>query len=81
MIALPNVSAVTVLPEIDRNRCNGCGICVALCPTHAVAVRDGCAVIVDAGACNFCPLCETYCPQGAIGRPFTITFCPAEGGG
>lgn len=80
MIAQPHASAVTVLPEIDRNRCNGCGICEALCPTHAVAVRDGYAVIVDADACNFCPLCETYCPQGAIGRPFTITFCTTRDG-
>nr|WP_028458319.1 4Fe-4S binding protein [Chloroflexus sp. Y-396-1] len=62
------------LPEIDRNRCNGCGICVSLCPTQAVALRDGYAVIVDANACNFCPICESYCLQGAIGRPFTIAF-------
>ncbi|MGQ9614721.1 MAG: ATP-binding protein [Chloroflexus sp.] len=65
------------IPEIDRNRCNGCGLCAARCPTHAVAVRDGYAVIVNADAGNLCPLCEKYCPTGAIGRPFTITFCSA----
>ncbi len=62
------------LPQIDQERCTGCGICVERCPTSAVEVIDGHATIVRPRACTFCEICETYCPTGAIGRPFTIIF-------
>lgn len=66
--------ATRPLPLIDRGRCTGCGLCEERCPSHAVAVRDGLAVISVPEACTFCEVCETYCPTGAIGRPFTILF-------
>jgi ferredoxin-type protein NapG len=35
--------AITVrfgeLPEVDRDRCTGCGICVYLCPADAIAIE------------------------------------------
>ena len=65
-----------VLPLIDQQRCTGCGLCERLCPTHAVEVREGRAVIVRPEDCSFCDVCESYCPEGAIGRPFTIRFAP-----
>ena len=65
-----------ILPLIDQARCTGCGVCVQLCPTRAVAVRAHLATIVRPQACTYCELCETYCPEGAIGRPFTIIFGP-----
>lgn len=65
-----------ILPVIDLERCNGCGECERLCPTHAVEVHAGQAVIVRPAACTFCEICETYCPEGAIGRPFNIVFAP-----
>ena len=65
-----------ILPLIDPARCTGCGVCVRLCPTNAVAVRAHQAAIVRPQACTYCDLCETYCPEGAIGRPFTIVFAP-----
>ena len=66
-----------IIPRIDQRLCTGCGLCVQQCPTQAVAVRDGVAVIVRPEACSFCELCERSCPTGAIGRPFTITFAPS----
>ncbi len=65
------------LPHIDVMRCTGCGVCVTLCPTHAVEVRDGLAQIVRAVDCSFCDVCETYCPEEAIERPFVVTFAPS----
>lgn len=64
------------LPQIDLRRCTGCGLCEQRCPTQAVAVRDGVAVIVRPDACSFCEVCERFCPTGAIGRPFAIRFAP-----
>ncbi|NJN17093.1 MAG: 4Fe-4S binding protein [Oscillochloris sp.] len=63
-----------VLPLIDLRLCSGCGRCEALCPTKAVAIRSGKAAIVRPEDCTFCEICESYCPEGAIGRPFNISF-------
>lgn len=68
------------LPSIDLERCTGCGLCEQLCPTQAVDVIGGRAVITRPDACNFCEVCESYCPTGAIGRPFTIVFAPGQSG-
>ncbi len=68
----------TTLPRIDLDRCNGCGLCEQLCPTHAVEVLNGRATITRPEACTYCEVCESYCPTGAIGRPFMIVFAPAE---
>jgi ferredoxin len=65
-----------VLPIIDRQRCTGCGLCEQLCPTRAVEVRGGVAVVVRPDDCTFCEVCESYCPEGAIGRPFRVVFAP-----
>lgn len=62
------------LPLINLQLCNGCGECEARCPTEAVEVLHGQAVIVRPEDCTYCEICESYCPEGAIGRPFTIRF-------
>jgi ferredoxin len=69
-------AATPILPIIDGQRCTGCGLCEQLCPTRAVEVRDGVAVVVRPDDCTFCEVCESYCPEGAIGRPFTIVYAP-----
>lgn len=68
------VEIPVALPIIDLTRCNGCALCVALCPPRAVELRDGKAAVVRPDDCDFCEVCESYCPEGAIGRPFAIVF-------
>jgi len=63
-----------VAPIIDESRCDGCGLCVELCSTGALALRDGKAVVVNPGACLYEGVCEDICPRGAIGRPFEVVF-------
>lgn len=65
-----------VIPIINPARCSGCGVCVDLCPTHAVDLIGGRAMITRPDDCTFCEVCESYCPEGAIGRPFTVVFAP-----
>ncbi|MDZ4721937.1 MAG: 4Fe-4S binding protein [Roseiflexaceae bacterium] len=65
------------IPQISQQRCTGCGLCEQYCPTNAVEVRHGYAMIVRPDQCSFCEICENYCPEGAIGRPFAIRFAPS----
>ena len=51
--------------EIDRDRCNGCGLCVTVCPTGTILLREGKAT-ASGGESIFCGHCEAVCPQEAI---------------
>jgi len=49
---------------VDKNKCNGCGRCVKLCPFNQIKIVDDLAII-DAG-CTMCGVCQESCPVGAI---------------
>lgn len=52
--------------RIDRNRCNGCGLCVSACHEGAIGIVDGKADIVRPNLCDGLGSCLPACPQGAI---------------
>ncbi len=51
--------------EIDRDLCNGCGLCVTVCPTGAISLVKGKAA-VSGGESMLCGHCEAVCPQEAV---------------
>ena len=51
--------------EIDRDLCNGCGLCVTVCPTGTISLRDGKAA-VSGGDSILCGHCEAVCPRAAV---------------
>lgn len=53
--------------RVEGAKCtDGCGDCIAVCPTEAIARRDSGAIALDLGRCIFCTECVRTCPTGAI---------------
>jgi NAD-dependent dihydropyrimidine dehydrogenase PreA subunit len=51
--------------EINTERCNACGECVQVCPTGAIYLVEGTAM-VEQELCRDCGSCITACPTEAI---------------
>ena len=66
-------SEVTMLvPEVDQQRCNGCGACGELCQFRGI-VAVGIRALVFPELCHGCGGCALVCPTGAITeRPHRI---------
>lgn len=56
----------TTTLKFDSTACNGCGMCVNVCP-HAVFNRDGRTITLAHPAdCMECGACQLNCPTDAI---------------
>jgi 2-oxoglutarate ferredoxin oxidoreductase subunit delta len=58
--------------EIETEKCKGCGLCIEVCPTHALFNQKG-VTLYDAGKCDGCGKCEGMCIAAAL------TFYPKRG--
>ena len=55
----------TPVPEIDMDKCSGCGKCMDICRFKAIAVA-GDTVLTFPELCHSCGGCWTVCPENAI---------------
>ena len=53
------------VPEVDMDKCNGCGKCSRLCQYSAIVCVKG-KVLVFEELCHSCGGCMAICPEGAI---------------
>jgi 2-oxoglutarate ferredoxin oxidoreductase subunit delta len=60
-------------PDINSERCKGCGLCVTACPESILEMSETFnkqghhyAVCVDPGRCTACMFCAIMCPDSAI---------------
>jgi MinD superfamily P-loop ATPase len=63
-----------IMPEIEVEKCDGCGLCVSVCARHGLILVDNVVTLVKEVECDWCTECEAVCPTGAISCPFEIVI-------
>ena len=58
------VNVVTL--QLNAEACNGCGMCITVCPHGVFEINNRRAVIIDRDACIECGACVINCPVDAI---------------
>ncbi|RLB40775.1 MAG: ferredoxin [Deltaproteobacteria bacterium] len=53
-------------PEVDADKCIGCGECVEVCPVDVYEMQDEKSVPVNAEECLGCESCVEVCESNAI---------------
>ncbi|WP_170180250.1 4Fe-4S binding protein [Desulfoglaeba alkanexedens] len=56
---------VTAAPQVDQEKCVGCGECAKACSFGAISIQNGKAVVAPQ-LCQGCRVCVSACPKGAI---------------
>jgi NAD-dependent dihydropyrimidine dehydrogenase PreA subunit len=59
---LPNVATL----RFDEAKCNGCGMCITVCPHAVFRMEDHKTRITDLDACMECGACARNCPTAAL---------------
>ena len=62
LLYLPDV----VTLKLDPEKCNGCGMCVKVCPHAVFEMADKKAKIVDRDFCMECGACAMNCSEEAV---------------
>ncbi len=57
---------IRTIINIDKEKCNGCGVCVNACHEGAIAMIDGKAELIRDDYCDGLGNCLPACPTGAI---------------
>ncbi len=64
---------MTVMPVVDTEKCNGCGLCVSVCACGALVLVGNVVRVIETEKCGWCLQCEDVCPTGAISCPYEIS--------
>ena len=62
------------MPEIDLEKCSGCGLCIDACTCKALVLVNNVITVIETEDCGWCLKCETVCPTGAISCSFEIVI-------
>ena len=56
----------SMVPIIDREKCDGCMLCYFYCPDASIVIENDVATGVDLAHCKGCGICAAECPVDAI---------------
>lgn len=62
------------VPVINPEKCNGCGLCISVCPRGGLLLINNVATVNTTIECDWCTECEAVCPTGAISCAFEIVI-------
>ena len=69
---------MTDMPQIDAEKCDGCGLCIGVCGCRIISIVNNKATIIPKNHCNgcrqWCTLCEDICPKKAIYCAFEVVI-------
>jgi len=63
-----------IMPELEPELCDGCGLCVAACHGGGIIQFEGKVKIVVTENCDFCGVCEAVCTKNAIRCAYCIVL-------
>ena len=72
VLARRRISLDAIKAVVDPERCDGCALCLDVCPYHAISleqVEDGGErrrVRVNAAKCKGCGVCQATCPKDGV---------------
>ena len=52
--------------QLDKEKCNGCGMCVKVCPHEVFELSGRKSHIINRDYCMECGACAMNCPEDAI---------------
>ncbi len=52
--------------KINKEKCNGCGNCVEVCPFGVLEIKNSKAVVKHPEKCRKCGACVSACSNNAI---------------
>ena len=82
-ISQENPEPVSIgMPEVNTERCTGCGLCIKACRLNALFLPKGGTPLL-LGQCNGCEACFLVCPEDAFTRKARMvgnTYCSTSCG-
>ena len=86
LLSKSQVSLDAVKAAVDEHYCDGCALCVDVCPYHAISLVEkaadqggGLAIVINKAQCKGCGLCQGTCPKrGVYVSGFTMKQISAQ---
>jgi heterodisulfide reductase subunit A len=88
LLSREHISLDAVKAVVDENNCDGCALCLDVCPYHAITLVDkvgddgeisGKTIVVNKAQCKGCGLCQGTCPKrGVYVSGFTMQQISAQ---